>query len=81
MTDSRDYDAPHLLSVFDLAGIFHMRPRATRKWIRQHITPRGGTVRLGNRIMVHTWALNEALDAHIWKPAPRRRGKSEGPTA
>ena len=68
----RDDTTPNLLTIQEVGALIRLRYPAARKWVRNHVTPIGGTVRVGNKLLVHAWALNEVLDQKKQKVKPLR---------
>lgn len=62
-----------LLSVFEVQAQLRLTYRGTLAWIRTNVTPLGGTVRVGRRVLVHTWALNDALMTKRWRPSRHKK--------
>ena len=51
--------------------MLHMSSGRTKKFIREEIIPLGGCVRVGNRYLVHAWAINHALSLRNIQPRPK----------
>ncbi len=68
----KDHSSIKLLSAYEVQAEIRLTYKGTLAWIRKHITPIGGTVRIGNRILVHQWAMNEVLQKLMWK-GPRKK--------
>lgn len=67
-----------LYSAFEVQAEIRLTYNGTLLWIRKHVTPLGGTVRIGNRILVHGWALNEALKKLTWSGPKKGSGPKSG---
>ncbi len=62
----KDHSDVNLYSVIEVQGRIRLTYRGTLKFIRDYITPIGGTARVGNRLLVPVWALNYALKQRVW---------------
>ncbi len=62
----KDNSDVNLYSVIEVQGRIRLTYRGTLKFIRDNITPIGGTVRVGNQLFVHVWAFNYALKQRVW---------------
>ncbi len=69
----KDNSNVNLYSVIEVQGRIRLTYRGTLKFIRDNITPIGGTVRVGNRLLVHVWAFNYALEQRVWTTKKMRQ--------
>ncbi len=69
----KDNSDVNLYSVIEVQGRIRLTYRGTLKFIRDNITPIGGTVRVGNQLFVHVWALNYALEQRVWTTKKMRQ--------
>ncbi len=69
----KDNSDVNLYSVIEVQGRIRLTYRGTLKFIRDNITPIGGTVRVRNQLFVHVWALNYALDQRVWTTKKMRQ--------
>ncbi len=69
----KDHSDVNLYRVIEVQGRIRLTYRGTLKFIRDNITPIGGTVRVGNQLFVHVWALNYALDQRVWTTKKMRQ--------
>jgi hypothetical protein len=69
----KDNSDVNLYSVIEVQGRIRLTYRGTLKFIRDHITSIGGTVRVGNRLLVHVWAFNYALEQRVWTTKKMRQ--------
>jgi len=69
----KDKPDVNLYSVIEVQGRIRLTYRGTLKFIRDNITPIGGTVRVGNQLFVHVWALNYALEQRVWTTKKMRQ--------
>ncbi len=69
----KDHSDVKLYSVIEVQALLRLTRRGTLKFIRDHITPIGGTVRVGNKLFVHVWALNYALKQRVWTTKKMRQ--------
>jgi hypothetical protein len=69
----KDHSDVKLYSVIEVQACICLTYRGTLKFIRDNITPIGGTVRVGNRLFVHVWALNYALEQRVWTTKKMRQ--------
>ncbi len=69
----KDHSDVKLHSVIEIQAMLRLTYRGTLKFIRDHITSIGGTVRVGNQLFVHVWALNYALKQRVWTTKKMRQ--------
>ncbi len=69
----KDNSDVNLYRVIEVQGRIRLTYRGTLKFIRDYITPIGGTVRVGNKLLVHVWALNYALEQRVWTTKKMRQ--------
>jgi len=69
----KDHSDVKLYSVIEVQALLRLTRRGTLKFIRDNITPIGGTVRVGNKLFVHVWALNYALKQRVWTTKKMRQ--------
>jgi len=70
----RNHARVDLYDVTEVQALIRLTRKGTINWIRTNVTPLGGTTWVGNRILVHAWALNAALDAKRHQPSRHKKG-------
>ena len=68
----KDHTPPRLYDVKECQALLRMSHGRTLKFIREEIIPTGGCVRLGNRYLVHAWAINYALSQRTLPPTSKQ---------
>ena len=68
----KDHTPPRLYDAKECQALLRQSHGRTLKFIREEIIPLGGCVRVGNRYLVHAWALNIALEKRSVTVRPKR---------
>ena len=78
-TQYKDQTSIDLYTVIEVQAMLRLTRRGVYQWIRTHIRPIGGIVRVGKRNLIHKWALNAVLKQMTWDHVAsekQRRGMS-----
>ena len=68
----KDHTPPRMYDAKECQALLRISHGRALKFIREEIIPLGGCVRVGNRYLVHAWALNHALSLRTIQTRPRR---------
>ena len=61
---------PVLMDVNDIAASFRFTKPTARRFIWKELSPLGGVVKVGSRLMVQAWAVNKWLRQHSVQETP-----------
>ena len=68
----KDNTPPRMYDVRECQALLRISRGRALKFIREEIIPLGGCVRVGNRYLVHAWALNHALSLRTLQKKPKQ---------
>lgn len=60
--------APHLLTIEELGAMLRLTKASARSFAWRELVKLGGVIKVGARLMVHTWAVNRWLESNKISP-------------